>query len=108
MKIAGPFIGNKGVSLNQAIFMHSGEPKAHEIFAQDDSEGFRMTAWKCFSAACEAPRFLRPEARYSVRKAFMGEIDAARLAGIMAAKKAQMASAIAATVSAKGSQLETP
>ena len=46
--------------------------------------------------------------RYSIRSASMGEIDAARLAGIMAAKKAQMASALAANVSAKGSQLETP
>jgi len=45
---------------------------------------------------------------YSSRSASMGEIDAARLAGIMAAKKAEMASALAAKVSAKGSQLETP
>lgn len=46
--------------------------------------------------------------RYSVLSAFMGEIDAARLAGIMAAKNAQMASALAATPSASGSQLEMP
>ena len=50
----------------------------------------------------------RKAACYSALSAFMGEIDAARLAGMMAAKNAQMASALAATVSAKGSQLETP
>jgi len=37
-------------------------------------------------------------ARYSVLSAFMGEIEAARVAGMMAARKAQMASAHAATV----------
>ena len=46
--------------------------------------------------------------RYSVLRAFIGEIDAARLAGIMAAKNAQMASALVATASASGSQMETP
>ena len=49
-----------------------------------------------------------PEVRYSIRSAFMGEIDAARLAGIMVAKNAQRASALAARVSANGSQLVTP
>ena len=29
---------------NAAIFMHGGEPKDHGIFAQNDSEGLRMTA----------------------------------------------------------------
>ncbi len=47
-------------------------------------------------------------AHYSILNAFMGEMDAARLAGIMAAKKAQMANPPAATIRAKGSQLETP
>src|SRR5256885_12473001 len=38
----------------------------------------------------------------------MGEIDAARFAGMMAAKNEQIASAPAATVSASGSHEETP
>lgn len=38
----------------------------------------------------------------------MGEMEAARRAGIMAATNAQMASVPAATASASGSQLETP
>src|ERR1700674_2098502 len=46
--------------------------------------------------------------RYSILSAFLGEIDAARFAGMMAAKKEQIASAPAATVSASGSQEETP
>ena len=49
-----------------------------------------------------------PEVRYSIRSALMGEIEAARLAGIMVAKNAQRASALAARVSANGSQLVTP
>jgi len=40
---------------------------------------------------------------YSILSAVTGEIDAARVAGIMAAKNAQMASALAAPVSASGS-----
>jgi hypothetical protein len=46
--------------------------------------------------------------RYSILSAFIGEIDAARFAGIMAAKNEQVASAAAATVSASGSHEETP
>jgi hypothetical protein len=46
--------------------------------------------------------------RYSALRAVTGEIDAARVAGMMAAKNALMASAFAATVSASGSQMETP
>jgi hypothetical protein len=38
----------------------------------------------------------------------MGDIEAARLAGMMAAKNEQTASAPAATDSANGSQEETP
>jgi hypothetical protein len=38
----------------------------------------------------------------------MGEMDAARIAGIIAAKKEQIASAPAATANASGSQDETP
>jgi hypothetical protein len=38
----------------------------------------------------------------------MGEMEAARFAGIMAAKKEQTASAPAAMVNASGSQEETP
>ena len=38
----------------------------------------------------------------------MGEMEAARFAGMMAAKKEQIASAPAATPSAKGSHEETP
>jgi hypothetical protein len=45
---------------------------------------------------------------YSVRNAFMGEMDAARRAGITAAKNAETASANAAMPRAAGSQLETP
>src|SRR6266446_9389913 len=46
--------------------------------------------------------------RYSRRRAFIGEIEAARFAGIMAAKNEQMASAPPATVRASGSHDETP
>src|ERR1700691_5853335 len=45
---------------------------------------------------------------YSILRAVMGEMEAARFAGIMAAKKEQTASAPAAIVSASGSQEETP
>src|SRR6185295_8495658 len=45
---------------------------------------------------------------YSVLSAFVGEIDAARLAGMIAAKNAEIARAPAATDKASGSQLETP
>jgi hypothetical protein len=46
--------------------------------------------------------------RYSILNAFIGEMDAARFAGMMAAKKEQIASATPATVSASGSHEETP
>jgi len=46
--------------------------------------------------------------RYSIRSACMGDIEVARLAGIMAAKNEQTASPLAATASASGSQEETP
>jgi len=45
---------------------------------------------------------------YSILSAFIGEMEAARFAGMMAAKKEQMASAPAATLSANGSHEETP
>ena len=45
---------------------------------------------------------------YSILSAFIGEMDAARFAGMMAAKKEQIANAPAATVRASGSQEETP
>ena len=45
---------------------------------------------------------------YSMRRAFMGSMPAARLAGMSAAKKEQMARATAAMVRAVGSQEETP
>jgi hypothetical protein len=45
---------------------------------------------------------------YSVRRAFMGWMEAARFAGMMAATKEQMASATAAIVRASGSQDGTP
>ena len=44
---------------------------------------------------------------YSVLSAVMGEIEAARRAGMIAAKNAEMASADAATASARGSQMGT-
>jgi hypothetical protein len=43
-----------------------------------------------------------------MRSACIGDIEAARLAGIMAAKNEQTASALAATDSANGSHEETP
>src|SRR5689334_8851015 len=46
--------------------------------------------------------------RYSMRRACIGEMEAARLAGMMAAKKEQMARATAAALRASGSQEETP
>jgi len=45
---------------------------------------------------------------YSLLSALIGDIDAARPAGMMAAKNAQAASELAANVSASGSQNETP
>ena len=45
---------------------------------------------------------------YSVLSALIGEIEAARPAGIIAAINAETASAHAATVNANGSQIETP
>jgi hypothetical protein len=45
---------------------------------------------------------------YSTRRAWVGEMEAARLAGMMAAKKEQMARATAEMESASGSQEETP
>ena len=46
--------------------------------------------------------------RYSVRSALIGEIAAARPAGMMAAKNVHAASDPAAIVRAKGSQNDTP
>jgi len=45
---------------------------------------------------------------YSLRSAVIGEMDAARLAGIIAAKNAAKANAPEATMRANGSQLVTP
>jgi hypothetical protein len=45
---------------------------------------------------------------YSMRSACIGEIEAARLAGMMAAKKEQIARAPAAIPNANGSQEVTP
>jgi hypothetical protein len=42
MKITAAFIENTRLSSYEAIFMHGGEPKDHEIFAQNDSEGLQM------------------------------------------------------------------
>jgi hypothetical protein len=52
----------------------------------------------------DAPKFVG----HSVRRAFMGWMEAARLAGITAAQKEQTASATAAIVRASGSQEGTP
>src|SRR5271168_2204230 len=46
--------------------------------------------------------------RYSILSAFIGEMEAARFAGIMAAKKEQIASAPAASDRARGSHHATP
>jgi len=51
-----------------------------------------------------APKFVV----YSIRNAFIGEMDVARRAGITAAKNAEIAKAMAAMPRAMGSQLETP
>src|SRR5205809_669283 len=72
-------------------------PLVGQIGTSQETHGCRKRGRMRVSAAC-----------YSVRSAFMGEIEAARLAGMMAAKKAQTASAPAATPRASGSQLETP
>ena len=68
-----------------------------------------------FSYACENDRTRQSDQRkdrlqhlYSILSAFIGEIDAARPAGIIAAKNAQVARAAAATPRASGSQNETP
>src|SRR6202035_2070150 len=45
---------------------------------------------------------------YSILSAFIGEIEAARFAGIIAAKNEQIASAPAATLRASGSHEVTP
>jgi hypothetical protein len=45
---------------------------------------------------------------YSVRRAFMGWMEAARFAGMSAARREQMAREMAATARASGSQEETP
>jgi hypothetical protein len=45
---------------------------------------------------------------YSVRNVFILEMDAARRAGITAAKNAEIAKAMAAMPRAMGAQLETP
>jgi hypothetical protein len=45
---------------------------------------------------------------YSFLSASIGEIDAARRAGMTAAKNADIASVAVATANANGSQLETP
>jgi hypothetical protein len=58
--------------------------------------------------ACQFISNFHYKVHYSIRSAVMGEIDAARRAGIMAAKKAAIASEPAATINAMGSQLETP
>jgi len=65
-----------------------------------------------FGKICTHPHAVGKRRRsgyfHSMRRAFMGEMEAARLAGMMAAKKEQMPSAPAATVRAKGSHEETP
>jgi hypothetical protein len=45
---------------------------------------------------------------YSMRRACVEEMVAARLAGMMAAKNGETAKAVAARNSASGSQMETP
>ena len=66
-----------------------------------NEEGFSRFARNDGRAAAVA-------AGYSIRRALMGEMEAARLAGMMAAKKEQIASAPAAAVKASGSEEETP
>jgi len=52
-----------------------------------------------------SPQLFRP---HSIRNAFMGEMEAARFAGIMAATKEHSVSAQVATVNAGGSHQDTP
>jgi hypothetical protein len=67
-----------------------------------------QSAPQLFSGACTFQIISECSGRYSMRSACMGDIDAARLAGMMAAKNEQIASAPAAMPSASGSQDETP
>ena len=55
-----------------------------------------------------SPIYPRSALAYSFLSASIGEIDAARRAGMTAAKNADIASVAAATAKANGSQLETP
>jgi hypothetical protein len=57
---------------------------------------------------CCATKYRWGWSGYSRRRAFMGEIEAARLAGMMAAKKEHVPKAMAAAESAAGSQEATP
>ena len=56
----------------------------------------------------DVAKLFRPGVNYSALRAVTGEMDAARVAGMMAAKNAEMASALAARANANGSQMETP
>ena len=58
--------------------------------------------------SCYFLKLIRTTPHYSILRAFIGEIDAARFAGIMAARNEQIASAPAATARANGSHEETP
>lgn len=73
-------------------------PKHYFASLRMESEGLSTTE-SIFAAFCQG---------YSTLSALTGEMDAARSAGIIAAPNAQMASALAATTSANGSQLGTP
>jgi hypothetical protein len=63
--------------------------------------------WLCGGAPTDH-RADRSLSFYSVLSALMGEIDAALPAGMIAARNEQIAKAPAATLSANGSQIETP
>src|SRR5438552_2118281 len=92
------------------------EQDSHE--RRQGSAGPRALVRICACPACEcsgchgsADRLgiaFRLAARYSVLSAITGEIEAARKAGIIAAKNAQTARALDAKVRASGSHFETP
>jgi len=78
-----------------------------EIYSAHVLKAFRARMWRkvrtAFAGTNGAARVF-----YSMRRAVMGEMDAARAAGMIAAKSEQSARATAATASANGFQEETP
>jgi hypothetical protein len=72
------------------------------------TQGITKIAGQIFAFKLDEAPGVGMAGTYSVRNASTGEMDAARLAGMRAANRAQMANALAAALSANGSQLATP